>query len=102
VRIEESPENIVALSAIRREKQRALSPYGPVKAGLTTLPSPKINTEEYEVRLSELLSSLESAVETLQFKSFTAYDMLNVAIEDLRVALSTGITDTTGIEDSVL
>jgi len=93
VRTGESQENIVQLSAIRRERARALSPYGPVKAGLTTLP--KTNTE---VRLTELLSSLESEAERLKYKSFTAYDTLNVAIEDLRAALSTGTTDTDGIK----
>jgi hypothetical protein len=82
VRINESQENIVKLSDIRREKSRALSPYGPVRAGLTTLPK----TSE-EVRLMELLSSLENVVERLNFKSFTVYDTLNTAIEDLRVAL---------------
>ena len=83
MRIEESQENIVALSDIREEKLRALSPYGPVKAGLTTLP--KTNTE---VRLTELLSSLESAVATLESKSYTALDTLVIAIEGARVALS--------------
>jgi len=34
VRTNESQENIVALSDIREKKLRALSPYGPVKAGL--------------------------------------------------------------------
>jgi len=83
VRTGESQENIVKLSDIRREKSRALSPYGPVKAGLTTLP----RTSE-EVRLMELLNSLESVVENLNFKSFTVYDTLNTAIEGVRVALS--------------
>jgi hypothetical protein len=82
VRIEESQENIVVLSDIREERLRALSPYGPVKAGLTTLPTTN------EVRLMELLSSLESVVESLQYKSFTAYDTLNTAMEGVRVALS--------------
>jgi hypothetical protein len=36
----------------------------------------------------ELLSSLESVVESLQYKSFTAYDTLNTAMEGVRVALS--------------
>jgi hypothetical protein len=81
VRTNESQENIVALSDIREKKLRALSPYGPVKAGLTTLPTTN------EVRLMELLSSLEKAVENLNFKSFTVYDMFNTAIEDLRAAL---------------
>jgi hypothetical protein len=96
VRTNESQENIVALSDIREKKLRALSPYGPVKAGLTTLPTTN------EVRLMELLSSLESVVDNLNFKSFTVYDTLNTAIEDLRAALSAGTPDTTGTEDSML
>ena len=82
MRINESHENIVALSDIRQEKLRALSPYGPVKAGLTTLPTTN------EVRLMELLSSLENVVHDLNYKSFTAYDTLNTALEAIRVALS--------------
>jgi hypothetical protein len=93
VRTNESQENIVALSDIREKKLRALSPYGPVKAGLTTLPTTN------EVRLMELLSSLESVVDNLNFKSFTVYDTLNTAIEDLRAVLSVGTPDTAGTED---
>ena len=77
-----SQENIVKLLDIREGKLRALSPYGPVKAGLTTLPTTN------EVRLMELLNSLESVVDRLNFKSFTVYDTLNTAIEGVRVALS--------------
>jgi hypothetical protein len=36
----------------------------------------------------ELLSSLESVVESLQYKSYTAYDTLTIALEGVRVALS--------------
>ena len=82
MRTRQSQENIVALSDIRDKRRRALSPYGPVKAGLTTLPTTN------EVRLMELLSSLESVVDSLNFKSFTVYDTLNTAIEDLRAVLS--------------
>lgn len=82
MRTNESHENIVALSDIREEKLRALSPYGPVKAGLTTLPTTN------EVRLMELLNSLENVVHELNYKSFTAYDTLNTAIQGVRVALS--------------
>ena len=82
MRTNESQSNIVVLSDIRDERRRALSPYGPVKAGLTTLPTTN------EVRLMELLNSLESVVDSLNFKSFTVYDTLNIAIEDLRAALS--------------
>ena len=92
MRTNESQSNIVALSDIREEKLRALSPYGPVRAGLTTLPTTN------EVRLTELLSSLESVVDNLNFKSFTVYDTLNTAIEDLRVVLSAGTPDTAGTD----
>jgi len=98
VRINESQENIVALSDIREEKLRALSPYGPVKAGLTTLPSQGTVKEDPLARLSELLSSLESIVETLQYKSFTAYDTLIIALEGVRVALSASTEDTGGTD----
>ena len=98
MRINESQENIVALSDIREEKLRALSPYGPVKAGLTTLPSQGTVKEDPLARLSELLSSLESIVETLQYKSFTAYDTLIIALEGVRVALSASTEDTGGTD----
>jgi hypothetical protein len=81
VRTNESLENIVELSDIREGKLRALSPYGPVKAGLTTLPTTN------EVRLMELLNSLENVVHDLNYKSFTAYDTLNTAIQGVRAAL---------------
>jgi hypothetical protein len=38
-------------------------------------------------QLSELLNSLESVVESLNYKSFTAYDTLVTATEAVRVAL---------------
>ena len=93
MRTNESQENIVALSDIREGKLRALSPYGPVKAGLTTLP----RTSE-EVRLTELLNSLENVVDSLNFKSFTVYDTLVTAIEGVRVALSPIVTDEAGTD----
>jgi hypothetical protein len=100
VRINESPSNIVELSAIRRERHRALSPYGPVRAGLTTLLNQETVEVENEARLTELLNSLESVVETLQYKSFTAYDTLTIALEGVRVALSAGTQDTTGTDET--
>jgi hypothetical protein len=93
VRTSESQENIVALSDIREEKLRALSPYGPVKAGLTTWQDQRTVKGESEARLTELLNSLESVVETLQYKSFTAYDTLVIAMEGVRVALSQNIDE---------
>ena len=96
MRTEKQHKNIVALSDIRRERQIALSPYGPVRAGLTT--SPKTNTE---VQLTELLNSLEKIVQDLNYKSFTVYDTLNTAIEDLRAALLDTTSDEDGTEDVV-
>jgi hypothetical protein len=90
VRTEESSSNIVKLSAIRASRHRACSPYGPVRAGLTTLPTTQ------DQRLSELLNSLESAVENLSYKSFTAYDTLVIAIEQTRAALCGTVTDEDG------
>jgi len=82
VRTSESQSNIVALSDIRRSRHRASSPYGPVRAGLTTSQI----TQDHQ--LTELLNSLESAVESLNFKSFTAYDTLATVMEEMRVLLS--------------
>ena len=93
MRTGESHENIVVLSDIREEKLRALSPYGPVKAGLTTWPR-----IDEEARLTELLNSLESEVENLKYKSFTVYDTLNTAIEDLRALLNDIVNEEGGTE----
>jgi hypothetical protein len=84
MKIEESQENIVALSVIRERKLRALSPYGPVKAGLTTLPDQGTVKVDQLQQLSELLNSLESVVERLNYKSFEAYATLMLATENLR------------------
>jgi uncharacterized protein YoxC len=59
-----------------------------VKAGLTTLLNQETVKEDPLAQLTELLSSLESIVQDLNYKSFTVYDTLNTAIEDLRAALS--------------
>ena len=68
------------------------SPYGPVKAGLTT------SQITPEARLTELLNSLESVVDSLNFKSFTVYDTLTIATENLRVALSNIATESDGTD----
>lgn len=78
-----SQENIVQLSAIRREKHRASSPYGPVSQGLTTL-----QRTDRDQALTELLSSLENVVADLNSKSYTALDTLIIAIQGARAALS--------------
>ena len=75
-----------------RTRSGALSPYGPVKAGLTT------SQITPEARLTELLNSLESVVDNLNFKSFTVYDTLTIATENLRVALSNIATEEAGTD----
>lgn len=92
MRTDESQGNIVELSDIQEGRLRALSPYGPVKAGLTTLPTTN------EVRLMELLNSLENVVHDLNYKSFTAYDTLNTAIEGIRAALSGTVIEEGGTD----
>ena len=87
MKIDEQFENIVRLSDIRGERQSASSPFGPLNPASTTLLAQETHRAYQEARLTELLSSLESAVQALNFKSFTVYDTLNTAIEDLRAAL---------------
>lgn len=90
-----SQTNIVQLSVIRRQRHIASSPYGPVKAGLTTLQ----RTDKDQV-LTELLSSLESVVADLNSKSYTALDTLAIAIQGARVALSATTESTGGIDET--
>jgi len=59
----------------------ALSPFGPAKAGSTTS---RITRDQ---ALTELLSSLESVVADLNYKSSTVLDTLHTAIRGVRVAL---------------
>ena len=88
-----SQTNIVKLSVIRSERQRASSPFGPVKAGLTT--SQRTDRDQ---ALTELLSSLENVVADLNSKSYTALDTLAIAIQGARVALSATTTEGVGID----
>jgi hypothetical protein len=99
VRTNESQENIVALSDIRERKLRASSPYGPVKAGLTTLPDLGIVKASQLARLSELLNSLESEVERLNYKSFEAYATLSIATENLRAVVYDTVIDSAGTDE---
>lgn len=85
------PENIVRLSDIRRKKLNALSPYGPVRAGLITS---RITRDR---ALSELLNDLEKRVNALTSRSYEALGISITATEAARVALSAGGTSATGI-----
>ena len=92
MRTNESHTNLVKLSVIREKRRRALSPYGPVRVGLTT------SQTTLDQQLTELLSSLENVVESLNYKSLEVYDTLNIAMENLRVALSNIATDEVGTD----
>ena len=79
-------------------RSTVLSPYGPVSPGSTTLLAQETLKANQEAQLLELLSSLESVVESLNYKSFTAYDTLVIATEGVRVALSAIVTDEAGTD----
>ena len=74
------------------------SPYGPVSPGSTTLLAQETLRVNQEARLLELLNSLESVVDNLNFKSFTAYDTLVIAMEGVRVALLATPTEEGGTD----
>jgi len=74
--------------------ESVLSPYGPVRAGLTTSQT----TQDHQ--LLELLSSLESVVESLNYKSFTLYDTLNTAIEEISAIVSNTQTEEAGTDET--
>ena len=71
----------------------AYSPFGPVRAGLTTS---QITNDQ---RLTELLNSLESAVASLVSKSCTVLDILTTATKEMLAEPlpSTIDTDTTDV-----
>ena len=97
MRTRKSQGNIVALWDIHDVRQSASSPFGPLNPASTTLLAQEMHRAIQEARLMELLNSLESVVESLQYKSFTAYDTLNTAMEGVRVALS----NTTEVEGGI-
>ena len=68
------------------------SPFGPVRAGLTTL---QITNE---ARLTELLNSLESAVASLVSKSCTVLDTWNTGSSGVSAVLSSTQTEEAGTD----
>ena len=76
-------------------RSSAPSPYGPVRAGLTTS---RITQDQ---QLTELLSSLESVVASLNSKSSTVLDTLSTATQAVSVALSDTQTAKAGTDDHV-
>jgi len=85
-------------SATIKSKSDVLSPYGPVNPASTTLLAQETLRANQEARLTELLNSLESVVDSLNYKSFTAYDTLVTAMEGVRVALSNIATEEAGTD----
>ena len=79
-------------------KENVRSHFGPVSPASTTLLAQETLRANQEARLLELLNSLESVVDNLNFKSFTAYDTLVIAMEGVRVALSDTQTDEGGTD----
>ena len=69
------------------------SPYGPVRAGLTTSPDQETLRESQLRQLTELLNSLESVVANLNYKSSTVLDTLLTATQGVRAALSQQTVD---------
>jgi hypothetical protein len=69
-----------------------------VNPASTTLLAQETLRANQEARLTELLNSLESVVASLNYKSFTVYDTLVIATENLRVALSNIATDEAGTD----
>ncbi len=70
------------------------SPFGPVRAGLTTS---QITQDQ---QLTELLNCLENVVASLNYKSFEVYDTLNIAIEAVSVALNSTQTELAGTDET--
>ena len=79
-------------------KFNASSPFGPVNPASTTLLAQETLRANQEAQLLELLNSLESVVDSLNYKSFTAYDTLVTATEAVRAALLDTLTDEGGTD----
>jgi len=99
IAIESSLKNTLRLvGAGEGESGSALSPFGPVKAGLITMPTPKTRMGNQDQVLTELLNSLEREVASLVSKSSTLCDMLSTATQEVSAALSSIAIDVAGTE----
>jgi len=78
-----------------RNRSNALSPFGPVKAGLTTS-----QTTNDQV-LTELLSSLERKIADLNTKSCTVLDTLESGTREMRAEPLPSTIDEAGTDDNM-
>ena len=69
-------------------RESVRSHFGPVNPASTTLLAQETLRANQLAQLSELLNSLESVVESLNYKSFTLYDTLNTVMEAVSAAVS--------------
>jgi hypothetical protein len=74
-------------------RSNVLSPYGPVRAGLTTWQTTQ------DQQLTELLNSLEREVATLVSKSCTVLDTLNTVTQEVSAVVSSIATDEAGTDE---
>ena len=79
-------------------RESVRSHFGPVNPASTTSLAQETLLANQLAQLSELLSSLESAVENLRYRSFTLYDMLNTVIEEVSAVLSDTQIESVGTE----
>ena len=90
IAIESSLKNTLRLvGAGEGESGSASSPFGPVKAGLITMPTPKTRMGNQDQALTELLNCLESKMLEANIKSLEVLDML---INDTRPRAGRGIS----------
>ena len=73
-------------------RSNVLSPYGPVRAGLTTWQTTQ------DQQLTELLNSLEREVASLVSKSSTLCDTLSTVTQEVSAVLSNIATDEAGTD----
>jgi hypothetical protein len=73
-------------------RSNVLSPFGPVRAGLTTWQTTQ------DQQLTELLSSLEREVASLVSKSSTLCDTLNTVTQEVSAVVSNIAIDEAGID----
>ena len=89
---------LTLLSGGKGESASASSPFGPVKAGLTTTQDLSTIRADQDRQLSELLNTLERQVEILQHKFYEVYATYNTDIKPLaEQILSNDATTTTDL-----